>query len=76
MCDTIMSAHYYLAQLDKELNKYAVLNLFEVQTGVPKSYLFLGVSAFLILMIFFDIAGQLFSNFVGWVYPGRSRFNY
>ncbi|KAF8927512.1 TB2/DP1, HVA22 family-domain-containing protein [Dissophora ornata] len=69
-----VKAHYYIAQLDKELSKYPKLNQFQAATGVPKTYLALGGGAFLFLMIFFNFAGKLLSNLLGWVYPAYRSF--
>ncbi|KAF9291224.1 ER membrane protein DP1/Yop1 [Mortierella alpina] len=67
-------ARYYNAQLDKELSKYAQLNQFQAATGVPKTYLALGAGAFMTAMIFFNFAGKLLSNILGWVYPAYRSF--
>ncbi|KAF9423321.1 ER membrane protein DP1/Yop1 [Podila epigama] len=67
-------ARYYNAQLDKELSKYAKLNQLEVATGVPKTYFAIGAGSFVAVMIFFNFAGQLFSNLLGWVYPAYRSF--
>ncbi|KAF9581241.1 ER membrane protein DP1/Yop1 [Lunasporangiospora selenospora] len=67
-------ARYYNAQLDKELSKIPQLNQFQAATGVPKTYLAIGSGAFFFLMIFFNFAGQLFSNLLGWVYPAYRSF--
>ncbi|RDL35061.1 Protein YOP1 [Venustampulla echinocandica] len=63
-------AQGYITHIDKELSKYAVLNNLERQTSVPKSYAFLGVIATYFFFIFFNIAGQLLTNFAGFVIPG------
>ncbi|KAG0234768.1 ER membrane protein DP1/Yop1 [Actinomortierella wolfii] len=65
---------YYNAQLDKELSKYQKINQLEVATGVPKTYFALGLGSFIGLMIFFNFAGQLFSNLLGFVYPAYRSF--
>ncbi|KAF9194863.1 ER membrane protein DP1/Yop1 [Haplosporangium sp. Z 767] len=69
-----VKARYHIAQLDKELSKVPQLNQFEAVTGVPKTYLALGTGSFFFLMIFFNFAGQLFSNLLGWVYPAYRSF--
>ncbi|KAF9933941.1 ER membrane protein DP1/Yop1 [Linnemannia zychae] len=65
---------YYNAQLDKELNKYPQLNQFQAATGVPKTYLVFGAGVVFITMIFFNLAGRLLSNTLGWVYPAYRSF--
>ncbi|KAI7825139.1 TB2/DP1, HVA22 family-domain-containing protein, partial [Gamsiella multidivaricata] len=65
---------YYNAQLDKELSKYPQLNQFQAVTGVPKTYVVVGAGAFVFLMIFFNFAGKLLSNLLGWVYPAYRSF--
>lgn len=69
-----MLARYYIAQLDKELNKVPQLIQLEAATGVPKTYVVLGAGSFVALMIFFNIAGQLFSNLLGFAYPAYRSF--
>ncbi|KAG0271030.1 ER membrane protein DP1/Yop1 [Linnemannia exigua] len=69
-----VKARYYIAQLDKELNKVPQLVQFEAATGVPKTYVALGAGSFVFLMIFFNFAGQLFSNLLGFVYPAYRSF--
>ncbi|KAF9436201.1 ER membrane protein DP1/Yop1 [Entomortierella beljakovae] len=65
---------YYNAQLDKELSKYPQLLQLEAVTGVPKTYFVAGAGAFFFLMIFFNFAGKLLSNLLGWVYPAYRSF--
>ncbi|KAG0290071.1 ER membrane protein DP1/Yop1 [Linnemannia gamsii] len=67
-------ARLYNAQLDKELSKVPQLVRFQAATGVPKTYLALGGGAFFIVMIFFNFAGKLLSNILGWVYPSYRSF--
>jgi receptor expression-enhancing protein 5/6 len=64
----------YNSKLDKELSKYSIFNTIEKRTNVPKTYLALGAGAFMFVLIFFDFAGQLLSNLVGWVYPAYRSF--
>lgn len=59
-----------LSSLDTELSKYKYCNEIERRTGVPKSYFVLGASALVFIMIFFNLAGQLLTNAISWVYPG------
>lgn len=56
------------------MNKVPQLVQFEAATGVPKTYLALGAGSFFFLMIFFNFAGQLFSNLLGFVYPAYRSF--
>ncbi|CAO3677879.1 unnamed protein product [Rhizopus stolonifer] len=58
-------------KIDGELGKFKYANEFERRTGVPKSYVALGAAALGFVMIFFNIAGQLLTNFVSWIYPGK-----
>ncbi|KAF9087553.1 ER membrane protein DP1/Yop1 [Mortierella sp. GBA35] len=74
MENILAKARYHNAQLDKELSKYQQLNQFQAATGVPKTYLALGAGAFFIVMIFFNFAGKLLSNILGWVYPAYRSF--
>lgn len=63
-------AQGYVAQIDRELSKYPALINLEKQTNVPKVYAFLGVIATYFFFIFFNLGGQLLTNFAGFVIPG------
>ncbi|KAG0358406.1 Receptor expression-enhancing protein 5 [Gamsiella multidivaricata] len=71
---SVLEVRYYNAQLDKELGQYPQLNRFQAATGVPKTFLALGSGVFILLMIFFNFAGKLLSNILGWVYPAYRSF--
>jgi receptor expression-enhancing protein 5/6 len=60
-----------IGRLDTELGQFKYANEFEKRTGVPKSYVALGAGGVTFLMIFFNIAGQLLTNSISWVYPGE-----
>lgn len=66
--------NYYLTSLDKELAKQPYCNDIEKRTGVPKSYLVLGTSTALFLLIFFNLGAQLLTNAIAWVYPAYASF--
>jgi receptor expression-enhancing protein 5/6 len=57
--------------LDAELSKYKVFRDLEAQTKVSKVYLFLGGLAILLVLIFFNIAGELVTDAIAWIYPGK-----
>lgn len=61
-----------LARVDVELSQFKYANEFEAKTGVPKSYVALGAAGLAFLMIFFNLAGQLLTNTISWLYPGKS----
>ncbi|KAJ5906911.1 Protein yop1 [Penicillium subrubescens] len=63
-------AQHAVAQLDKELSKYPVLNNFERQTNVPKVYVILGLVGVYFFLVFFNIAGEFLVNFAGFLLPG------
>jgi len=63
-------AQGHIAHIDRELSKYPVLNDLEKRTSVPKVYAFLGLLATYFFFIFFNIGGQLLTNFAGFVIPG------
>ncbi|CAO3638835.1 unnamed protein product [Mucor hiemalis] len=67
-------ANYYLTSLDKELAKQPYCNDVERRTGVPKSYLVLGTSTALFMLIFFNLGAQLLTNAIAWVYPAYASF--
>ncbi|EAQ86512.1 hypothetical protein CHGG_07765 [Chaetomium globosum CBS 148.51] len=59
-----------VAQVDKELSKYPVLNNLEKQTSIPKAYGVLGLGALYLFLIIFNLGGQLLTNIAGFVIPG------
>ncbi|KAK2744967.1 ER membrane protein DP1/Yop1 [Myotisia sp. PD_48] len=63
-------AQHQIAQIDKELSKYPLLNNLERQTSVPKVYAFLGVVGVYVFLIFFNIAGSFLVNLAGFLIPG------
>lgn len=63
-------AQHQIAQLDKELSKYPVLNNLERQTSVPKVYAILGLAGIYFFLVFFNIAGEFLVNFAGFLIPG------
>ncbi|CAO3607122.1 unnamed protein product [Cunninghamella echinulata] len=65
---------YYLTKVDCELDQYQYARDAERLTGVRKSYLAAGVAGVFTIMIFFNIAGQLLSHTISWVYPAYASF--
>jgi len=63
-------AQHQVSQIDKELSKYPALNNFEKQTNIPKVYVFLGLAAIYVFLVFFNIAGEFLVNFAGFLVPG------
>ncbi|PWY85736.1 hypothetical protein BO78DRAFT_307095 [Aspergillus sclerotiicarbonarius CBS 121057] len=68
-------AQHAIAQLDKELSKYPVLNNLERQTSVPKVYVILGLVGIYFFLVFFNIAGEFLVNFAGFLIPGYYSLN-
>ncbi|KAI8067046.1 TB2/DP1, HVA22 family-domain-containing protein [Gongronella butleri] len=64
----------YIVKLDKELGKSTYITQVEAKTGIPKTYLAGGVGLVAFIMIFFNIAGQLLTNAISWVYPAYASF--
>ncbi|CAO3589973.1 unnamed protein product [Absidia cylindrospora] len=63
-----------LNKVDKELSQFKYANDAERLTGVPKSYMAAGVVGVITIMIFFNLAGQLLTNAISWVYPAYASF--
>lgn len=68
-------AQHQIAQIDKELSKYPLLNNFERQTSVPKVYAFLGVVGIYFFLVFFNIAGEFLVNLAGFGIPAYYSLN-
>ncbi|KAI9595287.1 TB2/DP1, HVA22 family-domain-containing protein [Syncephalis fuscata] len=64
----------YEAQLDVELSKIPQLVQLQEQTGVKKTYLVGGVAGVAFVLIFFNIAGGLLTNLLGFGYPAYASF--
>jgi len=64
----------YENQLDQELSKIPQLRQLESASGVKKTYIIGGVVAFTSLLIFFNVAGQLLTNLIGFAYPAYASF--
>jgi receptor expression-enhancing protein 5/6 len=64
----------FLIQLDGHLAHVPVAVQFEKATKVPKAYASLGLGSLLILMIFFNLWGNLLVNLLGFVYPAYASF--
>ncbi|KAI0317918.1 TB2/DP1, HVA22 family-domain-containing protein [Amylostereum chailletii] len=67
-------ANYYVAQLDKELSKYPVMNRLEQRTQVPKSYVFIGAVSVIGLLHFINALAAPVSNLLGWALPAYLSF--
>ncbi|KAG9017833.1 ER membrane protein DP1/Yop1 [Tulasnella sp. JGI-2019a] len=59
----------YMAQLDKELSKYPIINQLEQKTQVPKAYGALIAAVFFLSTIFINTLALPVSNLVGWALP-------
>jgi receptor expression-enhancing protein 5/6 len=66
-----VKAKQQLKDLDVELSKYKVLNDIEAKTKVKKTHIALGGAGILFIMVFFNLAGGLITNAIGWLYPGE-----
>ncbi|KAJ3300407.1 ER membrane protein DP1/Yop1 [Borealophlyctis nickersoniae] len=65
---------YYLAQLNKELNKIPVAVEIEKRTQIPKTYIASGLGLVFFSLIFFNIWGSLLTNLLGFLYPAYRSF--
>ncbi|KAI5952441.1 YOP1 [Candida jiufengensis] len=61
-----------LVEIDRSTKGFPLLNHFEAQTGLPRSYAVLGLVGVYFFLIFLNIGGigQLLSNIAGFVIPG------
>ena len=60
-----------LDQIDEQLGQFQYCNDFERLTGVRKSHAALGLGVLFFIMLVFNLAGQLLTHFISWVYPGK-----
>ncbi|KAI8147155.1 TB2/DP1, HVA22 family-domain-containing protein [Fennellomyces sp. T-0311] len=67
-------AKEYETQLDRSLSQYQTFRDAEAKTKVPKVYVALGGASLIFFLIFFNVAGQLITNLIGWVYPAYESF--
>ncbi|KAI8093547.1 TB2/DP1, HVA22 family-domain-containing protein [Halteromyces radiatus] len=61
-------------KVDVELSQYKYANEVERLTGVRKSYIAAGIAGIFTIMIFFNLAGQLLTNTISWIYPAYASF--
>jgi receptor expression-enhancing protein 5/6 len=64
----------YMAQLDKELSRYPLLNHLEQRTNVPKAYGAVIASITFLCLIFINTLALPVSNLVGWAFPAYLSF--
>ncbi|KAI8337735.1 TB2/DP1, HVA22 family-domain-containing protein [Chlamydoabsidia padenii] len=69
-----VKARQLLKKVDVELSQFKYANEAERLTGVNKSYLAAGVAGVVFIMIFFNLAGQLLTNTISWIYPAYASF--
>ncbi|ORY92069.1 TB2/DP1, HVA22 family-domain-containing protein [Syncephalastrum racemosum] len=60
--------------LDRNLSQYKQFRDAEEKTKIPKVYLALGGAFLVFLLIFFNVAAPLITNFIGWLYPAYESF--
>ncbi|CAG8692540.1 20713_t:CDS:2 [Dentiscutata erythropus] len=65
---------FFNAQVDKHLSNYPIICDLEKKTNVPKTYMAGGVVAFVFMLIFFNVWGELLSDIIGWLYPAYASF--
>jgi len=63
-----------LERLEKELDQIAILRLVEEKTKVPKLFFTLGAGFLLLILLIFNIAGELISNIIGVIYSALSSY--
>lgn len=68
--DAEVQARQQKVDLDVELSKYKVFRDLEAQTKIHKVYIFLGGLGLLLVLIIFNIAGELVTDAIACLYPG------
>ena len=65
-------AQKFLTSIEGNTKHVSILDTFESQTKLPRSYAVLGLGGVYFLMVFLNLGGigQLLSNFAGFVLPG------
>ncbi|CCG25717.1 Yop1 protein [Candida orthopsilosis Co 90-125] len=61
-----------LSEIDNKTKSIGILNQFQAQTGLPRSYAVLGGFGLYFVLVFLNIGGvgQLLSNIAGFIIPG------
>ncbi|KAJ2956154.1 hypothetical protein NQZ79_g7945 [Umbelopsis isabellina] len=72
--DAQAQARQQKIDLDVELSKYKVFRDLEAQTKINKVYIFLGGLGLLLVLIVFNIAGELVTDAIAWIYPVIASF--
>lgn len=60
-----------LNSLDKELSQSQYANDFERHTGLPKTYVTLGLAGVFLLLVFFNVGAKFLTSALAFTYPGR-----
>ncbi|KDN52519.1 protein YOP1 [Tilletiaria anomala UBC 951] len=60
---------YFVAQIDKELQRYPTLVKLEQTAGVPKAYAAIGAFSLFTLLVFFNVFAGFLTNLVGFFLP-------
>ncbi|KAI7883549.1 hypothetical protein K492DRAFT_223286 [Lichtheimia hyalospora FSU 10163] len=69
-----VKAKHYETQLDRSLAKYKWMRDAEEKLHIPKVFIALGGALILLLIAYFNIAGELFTDLIGWFYPAYASF--
>jgi receptor expression-enhancing protein 5/6 len=67
-------ANECLSCFDKELSQNQCATEFERRTGVPKTYVALGVASIYFIFVFFNIGAKLLTSLLAFIYPGKYAF--
>ncbi|CDS06688.1 hypothetical protein LRAMOSA09215 [Lichtheimia ramosa] len=62
-------AKHYETQFDRSLSQYKCMRDAEEKLHIPKVFIALGGALILFLVAYFNIAGELFTDLIGWIYP-------
>lgn len=69
-------AKHYETQFDRSLSQYKCMRDAEEKLHIPKVFIALGGALILFAVAYFNIAGELFTDLIGWVYPGMKSIRF
>ncbi|KAI9303770.1 TB2/DP1, HVA22 family-domain-containing protein [Cunninghamella echinulata] len=67
--NTIKKIQRYEKKWNNQLNHFSIFQKMEQITKIPKVYLAIILSLITFLLLFFNVASQLITNLIAWIYP-------
>ncbi|CAO3617978.1 unnamed protein product [Cunninghamella echinulata] len=67
--NTIKTIKQYEKKWNNQLNNFSIFQKMEQTTKIPKVYLAIILAIITFVLLFLNVAGQLITNLIAWIYP-------